>query len=92
MAAPGSILVTSSIEFGQAVGFRERGEHTGAVLRIFLSLDDAIGRRAQFDADIFTSAFALLVGKSRACRQRDQRLGQRAGKPQNAAAAPRARR
>ena len=38
--------------------------------------------RAQRDAHIFAPAFALLVGEGRAHRQRDQRLRQRAGKPQ----------
>src|SRR6185437_6677841 len=39
-------------QFGQAVGFSERGEDAGAVLRIFLRLDGAVRRGAQFDADI----------------------------------------
>src|SRR3984957_12771117 len=55
-------------QFGQAVGFGERGDDTGAVPRMLESFDGAVGGLPQRHAHIFAPAFALLVGKGCARR------------------------
>src|SRR3984957_3833398 len=47
-------------QFGQAVGFGERGDDAGAVLRVLEGFDSTVGRGPQRHAHIFAPAFALV--------------------------------
>src|SRR5580692_11057127 len=49
-------------QFGQAVGFGERGDDAGAVLRMLEGFDGAVGGSPQRHAHIFTPTLALLIG------------------------------
>src|SRR5580700_5175072 len=50
-------------QFGQAVGFGQRGDDAGAVLRVLECFDGTVGGLPQRHAHIFAASFALLVGK-----------------------------
>src|SRR6202451_4748604 len=50
-------------QFGQAVGFGERGENSGAILRMLEGLDGTIGGLPPRHAHIFAPAFTLLVSE-----------------------------
>src|SRR5580704_5141916 len=60
-------------QFGQTVGFGERGDDAGAILRVLERFDGTVGGLPQRHAHIFAPAFALLVGESGARRHGDQR-------------------